>query len=276
MSDEQERGGVTCVVNVSGGVPSAVALQRAIAKFGRDRTVGVFADTKIEDPDLYRFLDDVEQFLDFKVTRIAEGRTPWQVFFDEGMMGSNRADLCSRILKREFIDRWIIEQGFTPDNAVRAFGFGIKEMGRSDNIREVVAPFPVWLPLHDPPFMDSCECQEFVLKRWGIDPPDLYFDGFPHNNCGGACVKAGHGQWYLAYIKRRWVYDEWEKAEEAFREKTGKDVSILRDRRGGTYKPMTLRELRRRFEEEGYRPTDVRGGCNCMGIKEEIAGKNIE
>ena len=44
-----------CVVNVSGGVPSAIALERAIQVFGRKRTIGVFADVKIEDPDLYRF-----------------------------------------------------------------------------------------------------------------------------------------------------------------------------------------------------------------------------
>ena len=257
----------TCIVNVSGGVPSAVALERAVLRFGSERTVGVFADVKIEDPDLYRFLDDVEEHLGFTITRIAEGRTPWDVFFDEKMMGSNRADLCSRILKREFIDKWIIDQGYTPDNAVRAFGFGLKEVGRADDIRAIVAPFPVWTPLHDKPFMTSCECVEYVRDVWDVDPPDLYDQGFPHNNCGGACVKAGHGQWYLAYKKRRWIYDAWEQKEQEFRELTGKDVSILRDRRGGSYKPMTLKDLRRRFEEEGYRPSDVRGGCDCMGLQ---------
>lgn len=255
-----------CVVNVSGGVPSAIALERAIQVFGRKRTIGVFADVKIEDPDLYRFLEDVEFYLEFPITRIAEGRTPWEVFFDEGMMGSNRADLCSRILKREFIDKWLINNGYTPENTVRAFGFGIKELTRSDNIKQVVAPYKVWLPLHDRPFMASCDCVDYVRNVWNIDPPDLYDQGFPHNNCGGACVKAGHGQWYLCYRKRRRVYDTWEQHEEAFRFKTGKDVSILRDRRGGSYKPLTLRELRRRFEEDGYRPSDTSGGCDCMGL----------
>lgn len=261
---------VTCIVNVSGGIPSAVALERALARFGPANTVGVFADVKCEDPDLHRFLDDVEQYLDFKITRIAEGRTPWDVFFDEMMMGSNRADLCSRILKREFIDKWIIDQGYTPGIAVRAFGFGLKELGRADNIREIVAPFPVWIPLHDRPFMSSCECVEYVRDVWNVDPPDLYDQGFPHNNCGGVCVKAGHGQWYLAYKKRRLLYDTWEEKEQAFRQLTGKDVSILRDRRGGKYSPMTLRELRRRFEDEGYRPSDMRGGCDCMGLQQTI------
>lgn len=255
-----------CVVNVSGGVPSAIALERAIQAFGRERTVGVFADVKIEDPDLYRFLEDVEVYLGFKLTRIAEGRTPWEVFFDEGMMGSNRADLCSRILKREFIDKWLMSNGYTPENTVRAFGFGVKEQSRSDKIKRAVAPYDVWLPLHDSPLLGACDCIEYVRSVWDVDPPDLYDQGFPHNNCGGACVKAGHGQWYMLYKKRRRVYDIWEKHEDAFREKTGKDVSILRDRRGGSYNPLPLKELRRRFEEEKYRPSDISGGCDCMGL----------
>ena len=255
-----------CVVNVSGGAPSAIALDRAIQAFGKSRTIGVFADVKIEDPDLYRFLDDVECYLEFPITRIAEGRTPWEVFFDESMMGNNRADLCSRILKREFIDKWIVEQGYKPENTVRAFGYGPKEIVRSDNIKRAVAPYPVWLPLHERPYLSPCDCVDYVRNVWQIDPPDLYDQGFPHNNCGGACVKAGHGQWYLLYKKRRRVFETWEMHEESFRSKTGKDVSILRDRRGGSYKPLPLKELRRRFEQESYRPSDLSGGCDCMGL----------
>lgn len=281
------------VVNVSGGVPSAIALERTIKKVGHDKTVAVFADVKIEDPDLYRFLDDVEAYLNHPIQRIAEGRTPWEVFFDEKMMGNNRADICSRILKREFLDNWIATQTeeyvvaatepsrvllqpepktyrakFTPENTTRVFGFGVKELHRAENIRQVVAPYPVWIPLHESPLMSNCECVEYVRNEWGVDPPDLYDQGFPHNNCGGACVKAGHGQWYLAYKKRRAVFDMWKQKEQEHRAMTGKDVSILRDRRGGSNSPMPLTELQRRFEEEGYRPTDVRGGCDCMGIQQ--------
>ncbi len=32
-------------------------------------------------------------------------------------------------------------------------------------------------------------------KNFGIEPPRLYKMGFKHNNCGGACVKAGISQW---------------------------------------------------------------------------------
>ena len=258
------------LVNVSGGVPSAVALERTLARARVDRkeVVAVFADVKSEDGDLYRFLDDVEKYLNHPIQRIADGRSVWDVFFDEKMMGNNRADLCSRILKRELIDSWIASQGYTPADTVRVFGFGMKEMGRVDAIRRAVAPFPVWIPLHEAPYLSNCECIEYVQDAWGIDPPDLYGDGFPHNNCGGVCVKAGHGQWYLAYRKRRSVFDMWEQKEEEFRCMTGKDVSILRDRRNGSNSPMPLSELRRRFEQEGYRPADVRGGCNCMGVQD--------
>lgn len=66
------------VVQLSGGVGSWAAAGRAIERYGRDNVLGLFADTKIEDPDLYRFLDDAERDLGITVVRIAEGRDPWQ------------------------------------------------------------------------------------------------------------------------------------------------------------------------------------------------------
>jgi hypothetical protein len=49
------------IVNISGGMASAVCLFRVIDRFGRDDTQAVFADTNSEDADLYRFLADVER-----------------------------------------------------------------------------------------------------------------------------------------------------------------------------------------------------------------------
>ena len=88
--------------------------------------------------------------------------------------------------------------------------------------------------------------------------------GFRHNNCGGACVKAGHGGWYHLYRKKRDVFDYWKQQEQRFRSETGMNVSILRDRRGGETRPMTLADLELRFID-GYRPSDWGDSCNCMG-----------
>lgn len=61
-----------------------------------------------------------------------------------------------------------------------------------------------------------------------------------------------------------------EAQEQAFRDETGKDVAILRDRRGGTTKPLTLTALRHRID--GAPETvdmDDLGGCGCMGLPME-------
>ena len=88
-----------CIVLLSGGIGSWAAARR-LKDAGIDDLVLLFTDTQIEDPSLYRFLNDCEADLETEVTYIEDGRDPWQVFFDEGMIGNTRADICSRILKR--------------------------------------------------------------------------------------------------------------------------------------------------------------------------------
>src|SRR5947209_2385153 len=90
-------------VQVSGGAASYVAAKLSLEELGRDGTVLLFADTKIEDGDLYRFLGDIERRLNHPIIRLSEGRDPWQVFFDERMMGNSQADPCSRVLKRQLL-----------------------------------------------------------------------------------------------------------------------------------------------------------------------------
>jgi hypothetical protein len=201
-----------------------------------------------------------------EITRLADGRDLWQLFRDEGMMGSNRFDLCSRILKRELLDRWRVDQGFRPESTCLVFGFGAGEASRLRRLAARLKPWSVWTPLLDEPAVSSCGAVQIVEDDWGLDAPDLYHQGFRHNNCGGACVKAGHGQWYHLLRRKPDLYEEWASNEEVFRQKVNKDVSILRDRRGGQYSPLTLRQLAARITgPEQYRPADL-GGCDCMGL----------
>jgi hypothetical protein len=37
--------------------------------------------------------------------------------------------------------------------------------------------------------------QDVIREEWGIEPPRLYAMGFPHNNCGGRCIKQGVREW---------------------------------------------------------------------------------
>ena len=60
-------------------------------------------------------------------------------------------------------------------------------------------------------------------------------------------------------------YARAEAAEVKIRALLGKDVSILRDRTGGTTKPLTLAALRQRVEDQ---PDQLdlfdEGGCGCF------------
>jgi orotidine-5'-phosphate decarboxylase len=46
------------IVNVSGGLTSFEALRRTIERHGKAAVTAVFANTRMEDRDLYRFLAD--------------------------------------------------------------------------------------------------------------------------------------------------------------------------------------------------------------------------
>ena len=256
---------IKAAVQFSGGAASYVAAKLTLDEFGHDDTALVFADTKIEDGDLYRFLADVEKRLNHPVTWIADGRDPWQVFNDERMMGNTRADMCSRILKRELLDRW--RRDNAPDAAV-IIGFDANEAHRLDTTSARMAPVKVRAPLIERGIWR--EGAHEIVKADGIRLPRLYRMGFPHNNCGGFCIKAGQGGFalLLEHFPARYAYHE--AQEEAFRAATGKDVAIMRDRTGGTTKPLTMRAFRERHQRQPHL-TDMfdLGACNCMEPPEQ-------
>jgi len=257
---------MTAVVSLSGGVGSWFAARRWIDRHGPKDVVLLFADTLIEDPDLYRFLDDCATDLELPVTTIADGRDPWQVFRDERMIGNTRADPCSKILKRQLLRRWvaanthgqvdlIVGVDFTEDHRLPA----IARNWEADGHR-------VHAPLCWRPELHKDDAIAALLDR-GISPPTLYGQGFPHNNCGGFCVKAGQAQFVNLLRIHPDRYAHHEAEEQATRVHIGRDdISILRDRRGGDTKPMTLRDFRERIEADpdDFDSSDWGSGCNCF------------
>jgi hypothetical protein len=89
--------------------------------------------------------------------------------------------------------------------------------------------------------------------------------GFSHNNCGGFCVKAGQGHFALLLRQLPEVYAHHEQKEEDLREYLGKDVAIMKDRSGGTSRPLTMREFRQGIQACTIQPDmfDI-GGCGCF------------
>lgn len=246
------------VVNVSGGLTSFEALRRTIERYGVAHTTALFADTKIEDEDLYRFLDDQERLLGITIERIAEGRTPFQVLRDERCITMQAAVPCSKILKRRLLDKLIAER-FKDTKYTRVFGMDWSEPHRMERLRERLAPIPVWFPLAEQPYVMKSD-----IKRWlqdhGVAVPRLYTLGFDHNNCGGGCVKAGQAHWahLLKVMPER--YAVWESWEQSMRKDLEKDISIMR-RQGAT---LTLERFRHEREAGMKYERDLWGGCGCF------------
>jgi hypothetical protein len=252
------------LVQFSGGVCSWAAAKRVVERHGTDGVVLLFADTLIEDPTLYTFLEAAAKNVGAPMVKIADGRTPLELFKDVRYLGNSRKDPCSQKLKRELLNAWRKEH-CDPSVTVTHFGLDWNEPHRLAKIRERHAPWRCEAYMTERPIMTK-ESMLLLAKAEGLSPCDLYDEGFPHANCGGACVKAGIAQWVHLLRKRPETFAKWRDGEEQLRQFLGKDISILRDRSGGKVRPLTLAELQGRIECKGapmlFDTTDW-GGCGC-------------
>lgn len=257
------------VVMFSGGAISWATAKRVAAASGTDDLTLLFADTRMEDEDLYRFLREAAANVGGHLEVITEGRTPWQVFRDERFLGNSRVDPCSRILKRDFMRAWI-EEHFDPSDTTIYLGLDWTESHRAEKLSEHWSPWRVETPMMDRPFLDRDSVLAMLVAE-GIEPPRLYGWGMPHNNCGGFCIKAGQTQFarLLDVAPERYAWHE--AQEEALRQDLGKDVAIMRDRTGGTTTPLTMRAFRERIEAGRSIPVFDWGGCGCMDPGEAAA-----
>jgi hypothetical protein len=145
----------------------------------------------------------------------------------------------------------------------RTVGIDWSEAHRLGPIRAAWNPYPVEAPLTAPPYPTKRQAFD-ELKAAGIRRPRLYDMGFPHGNCGGFCVRAGqaHFRLLLETMPERYAYHERQEAE--FRRRFGRDVAVLKDRRGGKTVPLPLAEFRRRVEAGGQCDLFEWGGCGCF------------
>jgi 3'-phosphoadenosine 5'-phosphosulfate sulfotransferase (PAPS reductase)/FAD synthetase len=253
------------VVMFSGGVGSWAAAKRVALRAGtRDLTL-LFSDTLVEDPDLYRFLNEAAENVGGTLVQISEGRTPWDVYRDERFLGNSRVDPCSKLLKRRPAERWLRENT-DPVDTVVYLGIDWTESHRFERTRQRRARdgWRYEAPLCEPPFLSRLDLFRW-LTREGIETPHLYRLGFSHNNCGGFCCKAGQGHFaHLLKVLPK-AFAEHEAKEESLRQFLGRDISILVDRRGkGGRHPLTLRQLRQRVEAGEFVDRYDVGGCGCF------------
>lgn len=264
--------------NFSGGACSFWALKREIERHGKENVIPLFADTLIESPDLYDFNRRVEDMLQIKIRRICVGLTPWELFRKEGLIGNDRFPICSTKLKREPLNEWMQthyemseeQSNFLFEPATVSLGFDWTEGHR---VTDFQAQWPGWrlsAPMTEAPFWDKCRIIEETVKL-GFKRPLLYELGFPHNNCGGACVKAGISHFVQLYNRLPVVFRKWRDEEQLTQQDfktrgvSSWEFTVLKDRRGGTPKPLSLASLEQRIlSGETFDKYDW-GGCGCGG-----------
>lgn len=253
------------VVQLSGGISSYAVARRLVDEHGPDDIVLLFADVLVEDEDLYRFNTDIARDLGLPITVVCDGRTPQEVGIDRKHLGNTQVANCSHLLKQKVCRDWL-HANADPANTILYVGISWEELHRLPAIERLWAPWPVDAPLTRPPYKDK---RQLILdtRARGLVEPRLYALGFEHNNCGGACVKAGQAQW--AHLLRVFPdrYASWEAHEQRMRAEHG-DIAILRDRMGGVTRPLPLTVLRQRVEASTPActlfDTDDWGGCGCM------------
>ncbi|GAA2470923.1 hypothetical protein [Winogradskya humida] len=118
--------GTLHVVQFSGGIGSWAAAMRVAEEHGTDNLILLAADTKAEDPDLWRFVADAGAHFGVEPVIVADGRTPWQVFADQRFVGNSRIAPCSVHLKQKPCRRWLTEHA-DPDRTVLYVGIDWSE-----------------------------------------------------------------------------------------------------------------------------------------------------
>jgi hypothetical protein len=153
---------------------------------------------------------------------------------------------CSAILKQRPARDWLTAHA-VPADTVLYVGIDWSEARRTPAIVNGWAPWTVRFPMCEPPHLSKDEMID-AARAEGLAPPRLYELEFSHNNCGGVCVRGGQKHWLHLLDAFPDRYAQAEAQEQQLRAKLG-DVAILRERRGGVSRPLTLTELRRRHQE---------------------------
>lgn len=270
---------MTEIHSVSGGLASAanaILAARAGVPF-----IMVFADTTIEDDDLHRFLYDLETYLKHPIIRLKDGRDPWQVFEDVGYIGNSQKAHCSKMLKTQMVAKFA-NMVCRPDDPM-ILGMYRDESERLDRAAVNWAPRPVRSRLIEQSIYPS-DVEQIVCVEAGIKKPRLYDMGFPHNNCGGMCVRAGQGQFARLLDLRPATYAKNEQRNEQVRKtiakraaeriaagtykgKTGGESSggFIRVKRNGVTEYLHMKEFRERVQSGELIPARYEmGGCGCF------------
>tara|TARA_R100001594_G_C4053581_1_gene265443 strand:+ start:5396 stop:6181 length:786 start_codon:yes stop_codon:yes gene_type:complete len=257
------------IVSISGGTSSAVAANRVIEKYGKENVTLWFADTNWEDEDLYRFLIDLENKWDKKIERYKHGLNPLEIAEKYQMIPNSKMIRCSFELKIKPFTR-MIKQMEKPLTVHIGLDWSEQHRMQSpksnyESIKGVSVEFPLmWKPYETLKYAK-------VVESWGIKSPRLYSYGFPHNNCGGRCVRQGMAEWKRlkqSFPERFNEVKDWE-LEQQTKSKTREGKAILTKQKDGNKTPITLHQLEKEWDAVGQQDMfkEYQGdntGCFCV------------
>lgn len=176
------------VCQFSCGAASAVATKMTLAKFGNTHDVQIVnAFIAEEHPDSRRFLADCEVWLGREITVLRDQKhdsSTLNVFRARQFMKGPRGAPCTRILKRQLLDKW------KQPGDVMVLGYTQEEVQRLEDFRDRNPKRPVMAPLIEAG-LGKEDCKAMILRA-GIELPYMYRLGYQNANCIG-CVKGGMG-----------------------------------------------------------------------------------
>ena len=179
------------VVWYSDGAASAVAAKMAVDLYRNKREVVVVKcdTTSSEHPDNVRFRRDVERWIGQPVVLVRSDKYADvdEVFERTRYMAGIAGARCTTELKK------LVRYEFQRDDDIHVFGYTAEEWRRAQTFQANNPELTCDWVLIDG-FMRKQDCLA-MLKRAGIELPQMYALGFEHNNCLG-CVKAqSPGYW---------------------------------------------------------------------------------
>lgn len=254
------------IVSLSGGLSSAITAERVIERFGKDNLTLWFADTSWEDEELYTFLNRLEDRWQLPIYRHKDGRTPLEVAEEHKIIPNSLIAPCSYELKIKPFSDFIKMM----DRPLTVYiGMNWTEIHRMaapkenyEKIYGVSVDFPLmWKPWEYRNFAS-------IIEEWNIEIPRLYKLGFPHNNCGGRCVKQGISEWkrlLLTFPDRFNEVATWEQDQRKL-SKSRSNRSISKEVKDNTIKPITLDQIAKQvadFSIDQPRLIDDSYACFC-------------
>ncbi len=236
----------------SGGASSFMACLRS------KPDVLLFADTGEEHPSLYESLEKGAEVIGSPLVKVGiEGGMEKLIAYHRAIP-SSRLPFCSRGLKVKPCNDWLNENA---KGAQVVIGYIWEEQERIKRTREQYAKrgHEALFPLVDQkPWLTQQECIEEHKRLVGAQ--SLYELGFPHNNCGGACVKAGISQWKRLLEVDPERFALWEQREAEISQLHGKTCAILKRYK----KAYPLHQLKSDVLANVPLPMHEYGGCGCF------------